>query len=240
MDLLEKYLQGDTVRVYEEISGMGSGAFEKKSFGEVRAILTETMNRVAYNLDVIHSALQHMNYCFNDKPRYDFEYPLLKPRWRAQFQIKKLQKTIQPLGFVPLSLKMFFSIVGSCNFAWDYDTNPDIPWVGADPIQVMPVTDLLGEAKDLEPDEDGDPVGLPLSADYYHKDNISGGPAYSIELTTKPQVDSRYLNEEHETTFINYLRIAMENCGFSRAYEVGDLPDFVGYRSKVKPLLKPI
>jgi hypothetical protein len=69
---------------------------------------------------------------------------------------------------------------------------------------------------------------------------ISGGGAYSIELTTKPQVDSRYLNEEHETTFINYLRIAMENCGFSRANVVEDLPEFVGYRSKVKPLLKPI
>ena len=240
MGLLEKYLQGDTVRVYEEISGMGSDAFERKNFREVRAVLTETMNRVAYNLDIIHSALRQMNYCFNDKPRYDFERPLLKPQWGAQFQIIKLQKTVQPLGFVPLSLKMFFSIVGSCNFAWDYDTNPDIPWVGADPIQVTPVTDLLGEAKDLEPDEDGDPVGLPLSADYYHKDNISGGPAYSIELTTKPQVDSRYLNEEHETSFINYLRIAIENCGFSRAYEIEDLPEFNRYRSKVKPLLKPI
>jgi hypothetical protein len=78
MDLLEKYLQGDTVPVYDEISGMGSDAFERKSFSEVRAVLTETMNRVAYNLDIIHSALRHMNYCFNDKPRYD----LIRPLWQ--------------------------------------------------------------------------------------------------------------------------------------------------------------
>jgi hypothetical protein len=240
MSLLEKYLQGDTVRVYEEISSMGSDAFGKRNVGQVRAILTETMSRVVFNLNIIRSALRGINYCFKDDPRYDFEYSLLKPRWKAQFQIRKLERTVRPLGFVPLSLKMFYSIVGSCNFAWDYDTNPVIPWEGADPIQVAPLTDLLGEAKDLEPNNDGDPVGLPLSANYYHKDNVSGGPAYSVELTTKPQVDSRYLNEEHDTTFINYLRIAMGNCGFSRAYEVENLRDFVDYRNKVKPLLKPI
>jgi hypothetical protein len=240
MSLLEKYLQGATIHVYEEIANMGSDAFEKKNLIEVRAVLTETMNRVAYNLDVIYTALREINYCFNENPRYDFEHLLLKPRWGTRFRIKKLEKAVLPLGYVPLSVKMFLSIVGSCNFAWDYNVNPDIPWEGADPLQITPVTDLLGEAKELEPDEDGDPIGLPLSADYYHKDNISGGPAYSVELTTMPKIDSRFLNEEHDTTFVNYLRIAFKNCGFSRAYAVKDLPDFVEYCKKVKPLLKPI
>ena len=239
MSLLGRYLQGDFVRVYEEISEMGSDAFEKKNLIEIRAVLTETMNRVAHNLGVIYTALREINYCFNESPRHDFQHPLLKPRWTTQFGIKKLEKTVASSGYVPLSMKMFFSIVGSCNFAWDYDSNPDIPWEGADPIQITPVIDLLDEAKELETDDYGDPVGLPLSADYYHKDNISGGPPYSIELTINPQVDSRFLNEEHDTTFINYLRIAMENCGFSRAYAVEGLPDFVEYCKRVKPLLKP-
>ncbi len=108
---------------------------------------------------------------------------------------------------------MFYTIVGSCNFAWDFDSNDTIPWEGADPIQISPITDLLAEAKQIELNDE--PVGLPVSADYYHKDNISGGPPYSVEITAEPQVDSRFLYEEHDTTFVNYLRIAMENCGFS-------------------------
>ncbi|MBS1602441.1 MAG: hypothetical protein JST42_07215, partial [Bacteroidetes bacterium] len=109
-----------------------------------------------------------------------------------------------------------------------------------DPIQICSVTDLLSEANQMEPDDDNEPIGLPVSADYYHKDNISGGPAYSVELTPKPQVDSHFLFEEHETTFVNYLRIAMENCGFSRADEVYDLPSFMNYSKEVKPLIKAI
>ena len=65
MSLLEKYLQGDTVSVYEEISRMGSDAFEKKNLNDVRAILTETMSRVSYNLGVIYTALQEFNFDSN-------------------------------------------------------------------------------------------------------------------------------------------------------------------------------
>jgi hypothetical protein len=186
MNLLERYLHGDTVKVYEEIERMGQEAFEGSSFREIKAVLNETMTRVAYNLDVIHSALVSEKYCFKKKPRYDFEFPLLKPRWGAQLHIHRLKRTVRKFGNVPLSLKMFYTIVGSCNFAWDYDSNDKIPWEGADPIQISPITDLLAEAKQIELDDE--PVGLPASADYYHKDNISGGPPYSVELTAKPQV----------------------------------------------------
>jgi len=238
MKLLEKYLQGDTVRVYEEIEQMGRDAFERNNIPEIKAVLTETMNRVAYNLEVIHAILVEQKYCFNKNPRHDFEIPLLKPRWGTPIHIYRLERAISAFGYVPLSLKMFYKIVGSCNFAWDYDSNGTIPWEGADPIQISPISDLLAEAKEIEPDDA--PVGLPVSADYYHKDNISGGPPYSVELTAKPQVDSRFLYEEHETTFVNYLRIAMDNCGFSRVYAVNELSDFMNYCRKVKPLLKPI
>jgi hypothetical protein len=239
MDLLEKYLGGDTGQVYEEIEDMGPAGLEGNNLKKVSAVLTETMNRVAFNLDLIYSALVKEKYCFKRSPRHDFEFPLLKPRWGTQFRIYSLDRSVKKFGYVPLSLKMFYKIVGSCNFSWDYQANDKIPWEGADPIQICPLTDLLQEAKQIEPDDD-DPVGLPVSADHYHKDNISGGPAYSVELTARPQVDSLFLYEEHETTFVNYLRIAMQNFGFSRAYAINELPDFLNYCKKVKPLLKPI
>lgn len=237
MNLLDRYLQGDSVRVYEEIKRMGQDAFAKNALLEVKTVLTETMVLVAYNLNIIYHSLIDEKYCFKENPRYDFEYPLLKPHGEVQDSILRLDGTVQGIGYVPLSLKVFYTIVGSCNLAWDYNANEEIPWEGADPIQIIPIADVLSEASQIELDDE--PAGLQVSADYYHKDNISGGPPYSVELTETPQVDSRFLNEEHETTFINYLRIVMDNCGFSRAYAVND-PRFVNYCKKVKPLLKPI
>ena len=238
MNVLARYLQGNTVQVYEELERMGKDAFEGNNLVDTNAVLNETMNRVAYNLGVIHAALVDENYFFKNDPVEDFEFPVLKPQLETSFYVDELQEIVSDLGHVPLSLKVFYKVVGSCNFAWDYDADATIPWEGADPIQLFPLKYLLTEAEEIDPDDK--PFALPVSADYYHKDNISGGPAYSVELTASPQVDSRFLNEEHETTFVNYLRIVMENCGFARAYAVKDEPGFLDYCKKVKPLLKPI
>ena len=238
MDLLERYQQGDTHRVYEEIEQLGPDAMERKDFVKIEAVVTETMNRVAYNLDVIYRGLLDEKYCFPKNIRFDFEHPVLKPQQGVNRLIQKLEKSVRKYGSIPLSLKLFYQIVGSCNLAWDYESISEIPWEGADPIQIGPITDLLSEIKEMDEEDIED--GLPVSADYLHKDNISGGPQYRIELTERPQVDSRFLNEEHNTTFINYLRIALDNCGFSRAQAVRDLPGFSIYYNKVKTLLKPI
>ena len=83
-------------------------------------------------------------------------------------------------------------------------------------------------------------VSLQLSADYLHKDNISGGPAYSLLITEKPSSDGQFLNEEHATSFINYLRICFDNCGFSRITNPEYDNDYQSFFAKVIPLLKPI
>ena len=140
------------------------------------------------------------------------------------------------IGYIPLSLKMFYKIVGSCNFAWDYDENPSIPWEGADPIQITPVTDLLSELTDLS-EEDDDFIQLTVSAGYLHKDNISGGLPYCVEITPSPSIDGLFLNEDHDKTFIDYLRLTMENCGFSNADACMDIDDFVRFQESVRPKL---
>jgi hypothetical protein len=88
-------------------------------------------------------------------------------------------------------------------------------------------------------EEDGY-TSLRLAADYLHKDNISGGPPYSLLITKDLSVDGQFLNEEHNTSFINYLRICFENCGFSRIADSGYDNDNQSFFSKVKPQLKPI
>jgi hypothetical protein len=81
---------------------------------------------------------------------------------------------------------------------------------------------------------------LELSADYLHKDNISGGAAYAIEITPNRSIDGKLLNEEHQTTFINYLRIVFQNCGFGRVDEFERTAAFESFCDKVGPKLKKI
>lgn len=155
--------------------------------------------------------------------------------------------TIKPFGFVPASLKMFYNIVGSCNFCWDFTTNEQLIWECADPIQICSLDSLISEVIDernlmnLKENykEDGF-VSLQLSADYLHKDNISGGQAYSLQVTSKPNIDGMLLFEEHNTTFINYLRICFDNCGFSRITNTEHNNDYQSFFEKVKPQLKRI
>jgi hypothetical protein len=238
MTLLEKYLQGDSERVYDEIYKMGKTAFDPNSYPVVESVLSETFKRVARNLEIIHNELVRINYCFKTECKFNFEYPLLKPLPDVASLLARLDACVKRVGYVPLSIKLFYKIVGSCNFAWNYDANPDIPWEGADPIQVAPINDLLSELENFEDDDDF--LELGISADYLHKDNISGGMAYSIEITKKPQIDSQFLNEEHNATFIDYLRLTMRDCGFSRADVIRDRADFIEFSSKVRPKLYKI
>ncbi len=247
MTLFERYKNGETKRVYCDIAKLGEKAFSEQYFSDINAVMTETMERTAHNLAVIYDALQLHNYNFKREIQYSFEKPLCKPFENADELLVRLEKAVEPFGSLPLSLKLFFKIVGSCNFAWDYETNDNILWECADPIQISPLDDLveqvtgkywIEEMKEIK--EDFGSSYLELSADYLHKDNISGGEAYSIEITPNRSLDSKLLNEEHNTTFINYLRIIFENCGFGRTYHIENRVDFKIFCDKVRPQLKII
>lgn len=247
MTLYDRYINGQTEEVYQDIYALGQDAFLPDNLPDIKKVLTETFQRVAYNLDVIYSELKNIDYLFKANFDYNFQRPLVKPLPDTEKLLVKLENAVRPFGFVPLSLKMFYRIVGACNFGWDYETNEEYIWQYADPIQIFSLDDVVSEVtdevflSDLHEyyEEDGF-VSLQLSADYFHKDNTSGGPAYSLKVTDKQSVDAEFLNEEHDTTFINYLRICFDNCGFSRITNPESNNDYQAFFDKMKPKLKPI
>ncbi|PWS29869.1 hypothetical protein [Pedobacter paludis] len=247
MTFYERYINGQTEQVYQDIYALGQDAFLPTNLPDIEKVLTETFQRVAYNLDIIYSELKKINYLFNTECEYDFQRPLVKPSENTAQLLVKLENVVKPFGFIPLSLKMFYKIVGACNFGWDYDTNEEYLWQYADPIQIFSLSDVLSEVEDenflsymQESFEEEGFASLELSADYFHKDNTSGGPAYALKITDKPSVDGEFLNEEHKTTFINYLRICFDNCGFSRITNPENNNDYQTFFDKVKPQLRPI
>jgi hypothetical protein len=244
MTFLHRYQNGETTEVYSDITRLGKAAFSKEHLTDVEAVVTETMKRVTHNLVTIYDELNRINYNFKPTIRYNFEAPLNKPIAETDKLLDQLEMMVKPVGSVPLSLKLFYKVVGSCNFAWDYETKKNEYWPYSDPIQIAPLDALVQEVQDeywldemTESMNDDGTAYLALSADYLHKDNVSGGPAYAIELPAGPSVDGKLLNEEHQTTLINYLRIVFENCGFGRTRDIEHLVTFSSFRDNVSPKL---
>ena len=250
MNFYNRYINGEDGRsVYNDIYDLGLDALTDKYFDDVQKVMIETFNRVAFNLDIIFSELKNINYAFKTEFQTNSEKPLLAPLPNTDELLLKLGNETKDFGQIPLSLKLFYKIVGSCNFAWDYDRWPEKFWEYADPIKITSLDDLVSDVSDddwrgylSETLTDNYTLypNIELAADYYHKDNVSGGPPYSIQITKEPSIDSLFLNEPNGTTFINYLRVCMENCGFSRITEPEYKNDYKAFFKKVKPQLKKI
>lgn len=65
----------------------------------------------------------------------------------------------------------------------------------------------------MEEGFDAQERNLSLSPDDCHKYGISGSGPYSIKVPCRA-FDTMLLYEEHETTFVNYLRICFQWAGF--------------------------
>ena len=247
MSFYDRYNDGETHGVYSDIERLGEEAFSPSYYPEVEKVLIETFQRVRFNLEIIYKELKNIDYVFwTDKTGND--EALLKPFSNTDELLDILEQNIEPFGKLPVSLKMFYQIVGSCNFAWNYQDDPNILWEMADPIQIAPLTDCVSEVNDqywLETmeeyiqDDDFGFAYLDLSADDLHKDNISGGAPYALQLNKGKSIDGKFLNEPNDTTFINYLRICFESCGFP-GMSYADNKIFQEFFDRVKPQLQKI
>jgi hypothetical protein len=250
MTFLERYKNGETIEVYQEIQDLGQKAFEKPYFKDVNGVLNETFERVNYNLEIIYQYLVGIGYKFRTDAKYTSYQPIAKPLENCEKLLEKLDKMVKPFGHVPLSFKTFYRIVGSCNFTWDYETDEYLLWGYSDAIEIFALDDLIDvhidmdwrdETKEMIEEEGKDSrICLDFAADFYHKDNVSGGGAYTIEITKKPSIDSSVHLDNIETTFINYLRMTFENCGFLRITYPEHENDYAAFFEKVKPQLKKI
>ena len=90
-----------------------------------------------------------------------------------------------------------------------------------DPIVVEPVENATLEAKEYlkleSPAEywasENGKFRIPIAPDYYHKENVSGGMWYGVEVPNEKD-DPELLEEWHHTTFVRYLRLCFEWGGF--------------------------
>jgi len=95
----------------------------------------------------------------------------------------------------------------------------NVPAIASDPL-VVQAAELLSEEMVQDwmettegEDEDDEGYYASIAPDIHHKANFSGSGGYDIRLPD-PAADAPLLNEEHDTTFVNYLRLSFQWGGF--------------------------
>src|ERR1700733_1354633 len=103
MTLYDRYITGQTSQVYQDVYALGQDAFLPANLLDIEKVLTETFQRVSYNLEIIYSELKNIDYQFPTEFENNFQRPLVKPLPDTERLLTNLEKAVSPFGFVPLS-----------------------------------------------------------------------------------------------------------------------------------------
>lgn len=128
---------------------------------------------------------------------------------------KDLDRVEKKLGGpLPISLRCWYERVGGVNLMGYHDVlNPKAGSESPDPLVLDPFMDAIQAwfGEDLEFEDAV--IELPLAPDDISKAFQSGGDPYAVKLPDSI-ADGLFLNESHNTTFVEYLRIVFQWGGF--------------------------
>lgn len=214
----ERYCLGERDQVWSELYALGDEIQQEPLSSDVLAVTKETMTRVRENIIELIKRLNSLGYDFGVYPpgriRVDgYKEPLNPPEPTIHNKILEYEST-EGIGSIPLSLKVFWEVVGDVDLTGHH---PRIPKF-SDPLIVYPVETIEASYPEWryatdEGDEEAGNFLIPLAPDCYHKDNVSGGAPYGIYVPNYA-IDGVLVNERHQTTFVNYLRICFRYGGF--------------------------
>ena len=212
---LDRYLAGEYERVWEELMNEGASVREGALYIDSYNVARETMRRAAENCRTIVARLKAMGYGFGYYPDGSrrSSTPFKRPLSGIDRRIDAIELW-KGSGLVPLSLRMFWEVVGQVDLIGFHPGWPRM----LDPLVVDSPEAATFDHKEWmsfirEGDPEAGPFRISLAPDVYHKDNYSGGEPYAMALPN-PCIDGLFEFERHETTFVNYLRLCFRWGGF--------------------------
>lgn len=217
--LYDMYQRGHHQEVYEKLL-LQENIYESALYTDALAVTREIMRRVRYNIEQLVVRLNQVGYLFGKGEGLVRENTLLErnlsifqpPTAKTPENIVALEKFI---GSLPLSLKCWYEEVGSVDFIGLFPENKQKDGPNLDPLYIEPLESSLQIVQNFIKEEIWEyETELILAPDSYHKYGYSGGGAYSISFPCR-RFDTLLINEPHNTTFINYLRICIRSGGFS-------------------------
>ncbi len=219
MDYLQRYTGGEFEDVWNELLALGPAVRDEPAYSQARQVADETMRRVRRNLERIVARLRTIGYQFGVYPDgspvpYAPE-PLADPNDSIRKDIRNLQEAVGPL---PISLVAFWEQVGSVDLIGMLRSWP----MELDPLVVDPPEAAVSELG--ERDDQIQSIGhleASLAPDNLHKDNISGGAPYAVQLPDSA-ADFLLRHEKHNLYFVPYLRFAILSFGGFPGLDRGD------------------
>lgn len=211
---LARYQKGGREQVWAELTALGEQVRQEHILPDALAVAYETMSRVRENIQRIVLRLQTIEYKFeaSEEPSYSTE-PYEPPPGDVKDQVAQLERLVGPL---PLSLRAWYEVGGGVNLMGYQALWPDIY---TDPLVIDPIEAAFGEYQDWQEQvaeeglEEVGPFQVPIAPDFYHKNDVSGGGPYQIELPCIA-VDALLLGEWHDANFVEYLRECFRWGGF--------------------------
>jgi hypothetical protein len=156
----------------------------------------------------IHSRLVELNFRFTQPAK-----SLPGVESETEQAIERIEREV---GVLPMAIKLFWRKIGGVDFRGDHPGWRRTQYTDA--LLVYPPSEAISELEDFLSDREerlrrNFPYMIPIAPDVYIKENVSGGMWYNLSV---PAVaDDPPLNaESHETTFCNYLDIAIKWGGF--------------------------
>jgi hypothetical protein len=141
-------------------------------------------------------------------PRDHTVHAHVPPNAQVSKQIARLEKVA---GALPLSLRVFYEVVGSVEWIGSHPTlAPADSDICPDPLVVFPIEEVLEEID--EGLEEGEGF-VTIAPDDLHKADTSGGDPYQLAVPDL-RADGELLNERHRLFFIDYLRLCFRFGGF--------------------------
>lgn len=227
---LERYQQGNYEAVWAELTALGSAVRDPGIMPDALDVAHETMRRAAANVDTLIARLRGHGYRFGvaDGNQFRPRRPHCPPSKNIAPKLARLERLAGP---VPLSLRAWYEVVGEVYLGgiapWlDTDVLPDPLVVNSIDVALYSVKDWHEEwhGVPLEERPADEPCQAWIAPDEYHKEDISGGPPYSIALPNAA-ADARVEFEWHNLDFVPYLREAFSCGGFPGLTRVpGGLP----------------
>lgn len=233
-------MAGEHIPVWHKICQLSPLRVGHPSTEDAISVVHETMRRARSNVEVLISRLYDLGYEFAS-----FQPVYTEPGSDVCQRLSYLESLG---GSLPLALRTWHETVGSVclmgshpKLAFYSDSVlRDPPEVYSDPLVVLPIKVAIEEleGRKMAPDPKVSyPLAIPIAPDEYHKENVSGGAPYEI-LVPSSDVDPPLLNEWHNTTFVEYLRICFHWGGFPGWERYEDRPD--GLLQKLSDGLLPI
>ena len=217
MTYLERYSAGEHVEIWDELQALGNAVRDPAVLADALSVARATMDRVALNIERLADRLTSYGYEFGiypDGSKLHIERGgVTRPTSESLGHIDELERLA---GTIPLSLRAFWECVGSVSFIGRAQAGwPDY----SDPLCVEgPRTGILEfydwqrDANPLTGAPGGEPFLCPIAPDFLHKDNVSGGRPYGIQLPDS-KADAVLQQEWHHIRFVPYLRIAILDWG---------------------------